>query len=128
MQLLTVLYDTNCGLCRNVRDWLAQEPQFVELRFLAANSDAARQRFPKLDHQASLRDVTVIGESGEVFVGPGAWLICLWALRDYREWSLRLSSPQMRPHVRSLVEWVAQNRLRLSGGRAAVCDEACKPI
>jgi predicted DCC family thiol-disulfide oxidoreductase YuxK len=126
MRSLTVLYDASCGLCRTVRRWLAQEPQFVELRFVPAGSDEARRQFPDIDHAATLRDVTVISDGGEVFLGPGAWLICLWALRDYREWSQRLADPQIRPQIRGIVEWVALNRLRLGGAATEPCDDACR--
>ena len=125
---LTVLYDAGCGLCRRARAWLEQEPQFVELRFVAAGSAAARQRFPELDPAATLAEITVVGDDGAVYRGARAWLICLWALRDYREWSQRLAAPTLQPSVERFVHWVSANRLRLGGAPADACEgDTCRP-
>jgi len=32
-----------------------------------------------------------------VWKGSDAFLMCLWALKDWREWSYRLASPQLAP-------------------------------
>lgn len=131
MQSLTVLYDARCPLCCRARAWLAQEPAYLPLYFIAAGSDEAMQRFPALDHTATLREITVVGDGGEVYYGAKAWLICLWALRDYRAWSLRLSTPELLPTVKGFVHWVAENRFRLSGAHApadadpADCTTSC---
>jgi hypothetical protein len=84
----------------------------VDLAFVPAGSEAARRRFPQLDHAATTRDLTAISDEGAVYTGANAWLICLWALHDYRAWSLRLSSPELLPLARWLVIWVSQNRFR----------------
>ncbi|MFY0575769.1 hypothetical protein ACN28S_16675 [Cystobacter fuscus] len=39
----------------------------------------------------------------------------LWALEDYREWALRLSSPTLMPLARNAFELLSSNRRRLSG-------------
>jgi hypothetical protein len=36
-------------------------------------------------------ELVVVSDRGEVWVGPAAFILCLWALEDYREWSYRLS-------------------------------------
>jgi len=117
MQTLTVLYDERCNLCRGIRSWLEAQPAYVELRFVPAGSAEARQRFPQLDHTETTQEITAISDEGGVYIGANAWLICLWALQDYRAWSLRLSSPEMLPLARRIVIWVAQNRTRF-GSRA----------
>ena len=80
----TVLYDEGCPICRAAHRWLAGRAQLVPLVFVPAGSAEARQRFPGLDHAATLRDLTVIADTGAVYVHDGAWLACLWALADYR--------------------------------------------
>jgi predicted DCC family thiol-disulfide oxidoreductase YuxK len=42
MKTLYVLYDPRCGLCTEVKEWLAKEPAFVNLQLLASDSDEAR--------------------------------------------------------------------------------------
>ena len=113
MDTLTVLYDARCNLCSHLRAWLEAQPAYVQLAFVAAGSPEARRRFPTLDHAATTSELTVIGDDGAVYIEAKAFLMCLWALRDYRAWSLRLSAPEMLPLARRVVLWVAQNRFRL---------------
>jgi predicted DCC family thiol-disulfide oxidoreductase YuxK len=110
MDTLTVLYDARCNLCIHLRAWLEAQPAYVELAFVPAGSPEARRRFPALDHAVTTSELTVISDDGAVYTEAKAFLICLWALRDYRAWSLRLSSPDMIPLARRVVLWVARNR------------------
>ncbi|NEC91907.1 thiol-disulfide oxidoreductase DCC family protein [Streptomyces sp. SID12501] len=90
---LTVLYDAECELCTFVREWLARQPQLVPLALVPAGSERARALFPTLDHSATLADVTVVGDSGQVYRGAGAWVVVLWALREYRPLAHRFATP-----------------------------------
>jgi predicted DCC family thiol-disulfide oxidoreductase YuxK len=110
MRALTVLYDSDCGLCRRVRDWLEAQPKYVEMEFVAAGSMTARRRFPRLDPEKTLREVTVVGDGGEVYQGAKAWLICLWALRRYRLLALDWSTPERMELAKRFVAWVSRNR------------------
>jgi hypothetical protein len=55
-----------------------------------------------------------MGDDGSLWQGAGAWVTCLWALREYREWSLRLTSPGMQQIARRVVHWISSNRISLS--------------
>ncbi|GAA3574937.1 thiol-disulfide oxidoreductase DCC family protein [Streptomyces osmaniensis] len=90
---LTVLYDAQCSLCTFVRDWLVRQPQLVPLEMVPAGSDEARRRFPGLDHAATLDEITVVGDAGQVYRGGAAWIVTLWALREHRGLAHRLSTP-----------------------------------
>ncbi|MEV6838926.1 DUF393 domain-containing protein [Streptomyces sp. NPDC051133] len=90
---MTVLYDAECGLCTHLRTWLARQPQLVPLELVPAGSAQAHARFPGLDHGATLDEVTVIGDSGQVYRGSRAWIVVLWALREHRPLAHRLSTP-----------------------------------
>ncbi|MEV4757091.1 DCC1-like thiol-disulfide oxidoreductase family protein [Micromonospora sp. NPDC049559] len=100
---LTVLYDAGCPVCRTARRWLAAQAQLVPLEFVAAGSAEARRRFPGLDHGATLRDITVVADTGAVYTGDGAWLACLWALHGYRATAETLARPRLRPVARRIV-------------------------
>jgi predicted DCC family thiol-disulfide oxidoreductase YuxK len=106
----TVLYDAGCPICRAAHRWLGGRAQLVALRFVAAGSAEARQCFPGLDHAATLRDLTVIADTGEVYVDDGAWLACLWALADYRGMAERLGSPHLLPTARRFIAAAAAVR------------------
>lgn len=112
--MLTVLYDARCQLCRKARSWLEDQPKYVPLEFVAAGSDDARRLFPGLDPAWTLEDLTVVSAEGAVYRGAKAWVMCLWALRKYRETALRLSTPETMPVARRLIAWVSRNRLWLS--------------
>jgi predicted DCC family thiol-disulfide oxidoreductase YuxK len=114
MPNLTVLYDPLCGLCRRAHGWLAEQPKLVELRFVPCNSDEARRRYPQLNHALTQKDLTVVSDQGAVYFGPKAWLMVLWALTRYREWSYRLSSPELLPTTRRVVSVISQNRYQIS--------------
>jgi predicted DCC family thiol-disulfide oxidoreductase YuxK len=112
MRKLTILYDARCNLCNHIRSWIETQPSYLELEFVPAGSEDARQRFPRLDHSTTTRELTVIDDQGGVYLEANAFLMCLWALRDYRAWSLRLSAPELIPLARRVVVWVSQNRFR----------------
>ncbi len=95
MTRLTVLYDERCGFCCRCRDWLARRRQIVALEFVAARSADAAQRFPGL-HVDTVEELVVIDDEGGVYRGDEAFLMCLWALEETREWSRRLASPEWR--------------------------------
>jgi hypothetical protein len=50
--------------------------------------------------------------------------MCLWALRDFREWSQRLASPAMQAVAKKIVHLISANRLTLSSLLRLRGDEA----
>jgi predicted DCC family thiol-disulfide oxidoreductase YuxK len=122
IQRLAVLYDGNCPLCRQAGSWLGRQPMRVTIDLVRAGSPTARRLFPDLDHDATLRDITVVADTGAVYVGDAAWLTCLWALDSYRALSYRLARPGMRGAAREVVALAsaARNRFREDDG----CDTA----
>ena len=110
MRALTVLYDARCEFCRGAKAWLGRQSTFVPLHFVAVGSAAARQQFPALDQDRASDEITVIGDDGSVYRGAKAWIMCLWALREYRDQAAALSTPAMMPLARRFVGWVSKNR------------------
>src|SRR5262245_37284628 len=86
---LTVLHDERCALCIRCRDWMLAQDAFVPIEFVGAHSLHAKQRFGAIPWLGD--ELVVVGDGGQVWAGPAAFLICLWALVDYREWSYRLA-------------------------------------
>jgi len=119
---LTVLYDADCELCTFVREWLGRQPQLVPLALVPAGSERARGLFPTLDHSATLDDVTVIGDAGQVYRGAGAWVVVLWALREYRPLAHRFATPAgavfAKGAVLAAAKWRGRQRGTDRGGRA----------
>ncbi|MCD9873496.1 thiol-disulfide oxidoreductase DCC family protein [Streptomyces guryensis] len=114
---LTVLYDAECALCAFLRDWLVRQPQLVPLELVPAASEEARRRFPGLDHGATLDEITVVGDAGQVYRAAAAWIVTLWALREHRPLAHRLSTPSGARLARGAVLAAAKWRGAMWGGQ-----------
>lgn len=114
---LTVLYDAECALCGFLRDWLVRQPQLVPLETVPAGSEEARRRFPGLDHRATFEEITVVGDSGQVYRGSAAWIVTLWALREHRLLAHRLSTGSGARLAKGAVLAAAKWRGGQQGGR-----------
>ena len=114
MKTLYVLYDAKCAFCRRCRGWLGQKPAYVKLAFIPLQSPEVTTRFPGIEILHPGERLVVISDGGEVWQDDGAWIMCLWALREFREWSQRLANPVLRPFARQVCERVSENRHAIS--------------
>ncbi len=129
MERLTVLYDEHCAICRRCRDWLAGQRTHVELELLAAGSPAAKQRYGSVPWLG--QELVVVNDLGSVWMGPAAFITCLWATVRYREWSYRLSGPTLAPMAEGFFRAITKRRLRwsvyLSEGAEPECTWCERP-
>lgn len=114
MKTLTLFYDARCGLCSQVRQWLSRQPTYVRLEFIPYDSPEAAQRLPGIQHLRADQEIVVLADTGDVWQGAGAWVMCLWAMKEYRAWSVRLASPVMQAMARKIVHWISANRIGVS--------------
>ncbi|WP_406862671.1 DCC1-like thiol-disulfide oxidoreductase family protein [Streptomyces sp. HUAS MG47] len=121
VQRLTVLYDAHCPLCVHLRHWLIHQPQLVPLDLVPAGSQEARGRYPDLDHASTLREITVIGDRGQIYRGTSAWIVCLWALAEHRPKANWLATPAGTPFARITVLAAAKWREALKGDEPPPC-------
>ena len=112
MQRLYVLYDDKCGLCRRVKAWAGVQPAIVELVFVAAGE--AERLIPGVSKPDTPEELVAVGDDGSVYRGDAAWIMCFYALEDYREWSFRLASPVLRPLARQAFAALSKSRGRVS--------------
>jgi predicted DCC family thiol-disulfide oxidoreductase YuxK len=112
MNRLTVLYDGTCALCLRCREFLANSRSFVPLELLACQSADARERFGAVPWLGE--ELVVVSDEGDVWVGPAAFLVAMWALSDYREWSYRLSGPALAPLAERFFVAISSQRRRVS--------------
>ncbi|MEU7551289.1 DCC1-like thiol-disulfide oxidoreductase family protein [Streptomyces sp. NPDC044571] len=133
---LTVLYDADCPLCVHIRHWLLGQQQLVPLRLVPAASAEARRLFPHLAHAETLREITVVGDRGQVWTGTDAFIVCLWALAEHRPKANWLATPAGRPFARAALYTASAWRqaVRTEGGPAdeaevaePACDDHCAP-
>jgi predicted DCC family thiol-disulfide oxidoreductase YuxK len=85
---LTVIYDSQCPLCRRCRRWVEAQPQLVPFRFLAATEPGVRAWLGGLVPVGD--DLVVIDDGGRAWVGPDAFVVCLWGLSGHRSLAIRL--------------------------------------
>jgi hypothetical protein len=86
----------------------------VPLVFIAFQSDEAQRRFPGIDALKPGEQLLVISDEGAVYRGAHAWIMCLWALEDYREHAQRLAHPVLLPLAKAVCELLSRNRFFLS--------------
>ena len=124
MKKLHILFDSSCGVCWRCRGWLQAQPSFLELEFIPARSPECTRRFPDVvkektecmwdSGKQNPDDLIVISDEGGVYRGASAFIMCLYALEDYREWSEWLARPTLLPVARQAFELLSKNRWVLS--------------
>ncbi len=114
MRRLFIIYDARCGLCRRARGWIEAQEAILDLVFVAAGSGPARRLFPTLAWSERPEELVVVGDDGGVYRGGHAWIMCLYALEDYRDWSERLASPALVPLARQGFALLSKQRGRIS--------------
>jgi len=128
MRKLYVLYDGRCELCRRLQEWLLRQDAWLELQVLPANSPRAGALFPGLERIASAEDLAVVSDEGGVYLNNRAWIMCLYALREYRGWANRLSHPLLEPLARQAFASLSRNRLAISRWMASSNPEIAEQL
>ena len=90
---------------------MCQQPAYLELEFIPAGSAVVTSRFACLNKPGKPEELIVVDDEGGVYRGGEAWIMCLYALRAYREWSLRLASPVLLPLARTAFHLLSRNRI-----------------
>jgi predicted DCC family thiol-disulfide oxidoreductase YuxK len=118
---LTVLYDSTCALCVRCRDWLIRQDSFVPMHFLPCGSREAREAFGSIPWLG--QELVVVSNHGDVWIGPAAFITSLWALREWREWSYRISGPELAPLAERFFHAISSNRRSIA---AMISPDDCE--
>lgn len=115
MKKLYILYDPSCEFCWRCRGWLQRQPAYLDLEFIASRSPEVWLIFPDLRRPApcgpSEKDeLVVISDEGGVYRGAPAFIMCLYALEEYRDWAEWLASPTLLPLAKPAFEMLSHNR------------------
>lgn len=118
---LTVVYDDDRELCRRCSTWLRFQPTYVPLELLPVS--AARQE-PRLAGIPWLgAELVVVDGRGRIWVGAAAFIVCLWATRDWRAWSYRLSGPSFAPLAERFFHAISSHRGRIGAFLGPTTDD-----
>lgn len=129
MEKLYVLYDSKCGLCERLKDWILIQRSWLGLCVIPAGSEKAGKMFPELDKVASGNDLVVISDEGQVYLNDRAWIMVFYALEEYRDWSYRLAHPLLMPLARQAYAAISRNRYSISRWlRAGPPDELAREL
>jgi predicted DCC family thiol-disulfide oxidoreductase YuxK len=110
MRQLTVLYDPDCGLCARLAAWLIRQEQLIQLR-VVPKTQAGRVH-PALAPTGN--ELVVVSDEGGLYLGDHAWLVCLHALKHYRDLAARLSHPALRTLASRAFKVLSANRHTIS--------------
>lgn len=137
---ITVIYDDACEVCRRCRVWLERSAQLVPISFVAAGDRAAVAALGLDPSLVPVGDeLVVVGHGGPddvrpIWVGPDAFITCLWALAEHRRLAGRLQAAAMRPVAKAAFHALSSGRgqinrvLRGDPSASAVCtSDACQP-
>lgn len=118
---LTVVYDDRCELCRRCSSWLRYQPTYVPLELLATSVAREEERFQGVPWLGA--ELVVIDERGSIWVGAAAFIVCLWATRDWRGWSYRLSGPAFAPMAERFFHAISSHRGRIGAFLGPTIDD-----
>lgn len=124
MKCLYVIYDAKCPLCRSFADRMQREPCYVPIVPVPSDAPDLSIRFPGLILPAEPTEVVAIADTGDIYRGDAAWLICLWAMRRYRAASFTLADPLLRPALHRAVAFLGDHRYSISQILRMDSDEA----
>lgn len=121
-QRLTLIYDDTCELCRRCRHWLAGQPTHVELRFLPSSDPEVYDLYGELPWFKI--ELMVVTDTGIAWVGPRAFIMCLWATVRWRSTSYHLNGWALAPLAERFFHAVSANRSVVSG---MLTPHRCEP-
>src|SRR5207247_6350737 len=77
-------------------------------------SDKVSQQYTVSENRRTNEQLLVISDDRSVYLGACAWIMCLWALQNYRKHALRLAHPILLPCAKIVCELLSRNRFFLS--------------
>jgi hypothetical protein len=83
----------------------------VPLHFVACGSPEARARYGEVPWLGE--ELVIVSDEGDVWAGAAAFIVALWSLREWREWSYRISGPALAPMAERFFHAISGNRKRL---------------
>lgn len=111
---ITVFYDGRCGMCCTFHEWVNRQERLFSIRFIPYQSREAEAVLPGIGRMDAGLEMIVRTDDGTLFRGAEAWVLCLFALSEYRAWARRLSHPRLLPMAKKVCVHLANNRRALS--------------
>jgi predicted DCC family thiol-disulfide oxidoreductase YuxK len=103
MNNIYILYDAQNEFCLRCRAWLATEPALLPLEFIPYQAPELLAKFEGIQPYLAQNSLLAVTAQGAVYTGPQAFIMCLYALENYRDWAARLSDPALLPYAAQAV-------------------------
>ncbi len=87
---------------------MAAQVRLVELELLPTTSEEAKRLYGNVPWLGE--EVVIVADTGEVWAGAAAFVVALWALRDWRAWSYRLTGTMLSPLAVRFFMQISKNR------------------
>ena len=108
MNALYLFHDNTCPVSQRHREWLAKQAAIVPLHCVAHQAEEVPGRFPGIAAHLTPRNLTVVSDDGQLWTGPSAVVMCLFALEKHRELAERLALPNLLPYARTALELLSR--------------------
>ncbi len=105
---IIVVFDDRCAFCQRCCQWLAGQAQLVPIEFAAASNPLVAEWLG--DDVPVGDELVVVGDNGHLWVGPDAFVTCLWALRDHRRLARSLQLRGLRSMAKHMFHGVSSGR------------------
>jgi hypothetical protein len=104
---------------------MERQSAYVRLAFIPCAAPEAHTTFGAIPWLGA--ELVVVADDGRVWAGSAAFLVCLWSLREWREWSYRLATPALAPFAERLFKALSAERRQLSGlfSHSPCAGQAC---
>ena len=106
--MLYVLFDAQCTVCVASAEWLHSHAQHEALKLIDARGAFANQYFNTISKRGE--ELVVVSDTGEVWWGPSAFLVCFWAMKS-THWLAQLASFELfQPLAEMLFRLISDHR------------------
>lgn len=105
---LFVVYDGRCEVCRRCRRWVEGQPSRLPVHFVDAADPIVTGWLGDLVPVGD--DLVAVDTFGRAWVGPDAFIVCLWALVRHRDLALWLQRPGLRTMAKHAFHAVSAGR------------------
>ncbi len=114
IKYLEIFYDGRCGMCCTFHEWVNAQERAFGLTFIPYQDPALEHCFPNLAELEPDKQMIVRTDTGELFFGAEAWVLCLLSCKHHQGMARRLGGKVLLPVAIRACHLLATNRKKLS--------------
>lgn len=118
---MTIVFDADCPFCIRCGDWLVAQRPAIALSVVPSSDPGVIGAYGRLPGFGE--ELLVIADTGQLWVGPDAFLAAMWCLDRYRHLALGLSGPAAHGMARAFFQKVSAKRGRIGSAMGLECED-----